>query len=161
MLERANLFIVPLDDQRQWYRYHHLFQQLLRDQLVRKQERNEIAALHSRASNWFAENGLIDEALRYALNAGDLSMAAQLVEQNRLALLNDDKWYVLNMWLARLPDDVIQQRNLKAGDVVKQVAAVAGGSGGGRPHMAQAGGQDASKIDEALASVVSVVRGLM
>ena len=55
-------------------------------------------------------------------------------------------------------DDVIQARGLKAGEIVKQVAEIAGGSGGGRPHMAQAGGRDASKIDEALGAAAGIVR---
>ena len=107
---QVNLFIVPLDGQGKWYRYHHLFQQLLQYQLELKLDKEEIAALHRRASRWYAENGFIDEALHYALKAGDLSAAAQLVEQYGRTLLDEDKWHILEKWMAQLPDDIIQQR---------------------------------------------------
>jgi len=107
---RSNLFTVPLDGQGKWYRYHHLFQQLLQHKLELKLDKVEIAALHRRASRWYTENGIIDEALQHALKAGDLSMAAQLVEENGPGLLNEDKWHTLEKWLAQLPNDLIQQR---------------------------------------------------
>jgi LuxR family maltose regulon positive regulatory protein len=107
---KANLFTVPLDGQGKWYRYHHLFQQLLQHQLELELEKEEIAALHRRASRWYAENEFIDEALHHALKAGDLSRAAQLVEQNGRTLLDEDKWHTLEKWMAQLPDDIIQQR---------------------------------------------------
>jgi len=109
-LHQQNLFIIPLDDQRQWYRYHHLFQELLRNQLAQHLDTDDIAALHCQASTWFAENGLIDEALRHALEAGDIASAAQLVEQNVRTLLNQDQWHTLETWMNQLPDDIIRQR---------------------------------------------------
>ena len=109
-MEEQNLFTIPLDDQRYWYRYHHLFQNLLQHQLAQKLDTQAVAVLYMRASTWYAENGLIDEALHHALKAGNVSAAAQLVEQHGPALLNEDKWYILEKWLARLPDDIIQQR---------------------------------------------------
>jgi LuxR family maltose regulon positive regulatory protein len=107
---QANLFTVPLDGQGKWYRYHQLFQQLLQHRLDRKLDKAEIAALHRRASRWYAENEFIDEALHHALKAGDLSMAAQLVEENGSGLLNEDNWHSLEKWMAQLPDDIIQRR---------------------------------------------------
>jgi LuxR family maltose regulon positive regulatory protein len=107
---KSNLFTVSLDGQGKWYRYHHLFQQLLQHQLELKLDKEEIAALHQRASRWYSENGFIDEALRHALAAGDITAAAELVEEHRPLLLNEDKWYVLERWLAWLPDSTIQQR---------------------------------------------------
>ncbi|MCB0223730.1 MAG: hypothetical protein KDI02_08575, partial [Anaerolineae bacterium] len=109
-MQEQNLFTIPLDDQHHWYRYHHLFQQLLQLQLELKQDAAEMAVLHRRAGAWYAENGFIDEALHHALKAGDLSAAVQLVEHNGPALLNEDKWNTLEKWLAQLPDDIIQQR---------------------------------------------------
>jgi LuxR family maltose regulon positive regulatory protein len=109
-MQKHNLFTIPLDDQYYWYRYHHLFQQLLQHQLEMKLDTEAIAALHRRASRWYAENGFIDEALNHALKAEDISAAAQLVEQNGRTLLDEDKWYILEKWLAKLPDDIIQQR---------------------------------------------------
>ncbi len=109
-LVESNLFAIPLDDYNHWIRYHHLFRDLLLTELARRYDQTEIAALHIKASKWFAQQGFIDEALQHALEAGELPLAAQLVEQNGTALLNEDKWYVLERWLARLPDDIIQQR---------------------------------------------------
>ena len=109
-LEKSDLFVVPLDEQGRWFRYHHLFQQLLQSRLKQRFDPDEISALQMRASCWFAENDLIEEAIQYALAAGDLFAAAQLVEQNRHAPLNEDKWYILEKWLSRLPDDIIHQR---------------------------------------------------
>ena len=66
-MQEQNLFTIPLDDQHHWYRYHHLFQQLLQLQLELKQDTAEMAVLHRRAGAWYAENGFIDEALHHAL----------------------------------------------------------------------------------------------
>ncbi len=109
-LEKAHLFVIPLDDQHRWFRYHRLFQDLLQSQLKRRYSTEEIATLHYRASEWFGENGLIDEAIPRALAAGDVISAAQWVEQNRQAMLNSDRWFVLEKWLSMLPDTVIQER---------------------------------------------------
>jgi LuxR family maltose regulon positive regulatory protein len=109
-LQRAELFLVPLDAQRRWVRYHHLFRELLQHQLRQVLGPDEVAGLHARASGWYAEQGLVDEALKHALAAGDTLCAAQIVEQNRQAALNRDQWPALTRWLARLPDEVKQRR---------------------------------------------------
>lgn len=79
-LDRANLFVVPLDHERHWYRYHHLFEGLLRDRLARTQPERG-AALHRRASDWFASNDLPAEAVRHALAVQDWSRAADVIER--------------------------------------------------------------------------------
>ena len=66
-LRAANLFSIPLDDERRWYRYHHLFQDLLQDRLQQRSSTEAVAELHGRASVWFAQNGLLKEALHHAL----------------------------------------------------------------------------------------------
>ena len=109
-LEVGDLFVVPLDDRREWYRYHHFFQQLLRKQLQRRCRPDEIAAIHARASAWFAQEGLIGEAIEHALAAGDELAAAQLVEENARALLDEDRWPLLEKRLFELSDELIQQR---------------------------------------------------
>ena len=106
-LVTRHFFIIPLDTTGRWFRYHHLFQQLLQDQLNRHQPPETIAGLHSRASDWFAQNQLVEDAIRHAIAAGEPMKAARVVEQNRQAVLNEDKWYVLETWLPMLPDDVI------------------------------------------------------
>ncbi|MDX2501536.1 MAG: LuxR C-terminal-related transcriptional regulator [Deltaproteobacteria bacterium] len=109
-LKKENMFLISLDTENRWFRFHHLFQKLLVNQLKRHFSSEDINALHAQASAWFAENGLIEEAIRHALAADDEIGAAQLVEQNRQAMLDNDTWYVLEKWLSMFPDTVIQQR---------------------------------------------------
>ena len=109
-LQQDHLFIIPLDGQRRWFRYHHLFQQLLLVELKKRYSADEIAVLHLKASSWYSQNGLVDEALQHALEAGDDLAAAQLLEENARTLLDEDRWHVLEKWMARLPDSVIRQR---------------------------------------------------
>ncbi len=109
-LQQDHLFIVPLDGQRRWFRYHHLFQQLLSVELNKRYSADEIAGFHLKASSWYGQNGLLDEALHHALEAGDDLAAAQLLEENARTLLDEDRWHVLERWMARLPDSVIRQR---------------------------------------------------
>ena len=78
-LERSNLFLVPLDDRRQWYRYHHLFGEVLRARLP-DEEPDQVVALHRRASDWFEANGDRTEAIRHAMAAGEFTKAAEFVE---------------------------------------------------------------------------------
>lgn len=89
LLERANLFLVPLDSERRWYRYHHLFGDLLRQRLqasLAGDDSVEIATLHRRASQWFEANGLLLEAFQHAVAAADIDRAAFLVEGNGMPL---------------------------------------------------------------------------
>ncbi|MFC1879426.1 tetratricopeptide repeat protein [Chloroflexota bacterium] len=78
-LDRSNLFIIPLDDRREWFRYHHLFADFLRQRL-RENEPKRIPELHHRASQWYECEGLVDEAIQHALFAGDLDAAIRLVD---------------------------------------------------------------------------------
>ena len=91
-------------------RYHHQFQQLLQWQLQRQWTPEAIAALHDRASQWFEDEGLLDEALEHAVRIGNFDRAARLIEKHRVEMLNDDRWYVLERWLERLPDSIRRQR---------------------------------------------------
>jgi LuxR family maltose regulon positive regulatory protein len=79
ILERENLFVVPLDDERRWYRYHHLFAEALRVRLAGRHG-DRVAELHAAASRWLAENGLLDDAVRHAIASGDHERTADLVE---------------------------------------------------------------------------------
>jgi len=82
-LEKSDLFVVPLDEQGRWFRYHYLFQKLLQRKLKQQFDTDGISAIHRRAGRWFAENILIDEALQHMLAAGDVSAAAQLIEKKQ------------------------------------------------------------------------------
>jgi LuxR family maltose regulon positive regulatory protein len=108
-LERRNLFIVPLDDERRWYRYHHLFSDLLRQQLQR-QRPHLVPELHRRASEWYEEHGLIPEAVSHALASGDLERAACLIEQTAWPMLTRGAMSTLLGWLDALPDESVRSR---------------------------------------------------
>lgn len=95
-LERDNLFVVPLDDERRWYRYHHLFRDLLRQRLSQKHGRDEIANMHIRASEWFEQNGEVGEAFQHAMSAADVERAARLLERSWLGM---DETFQSGTWL--------------------------------------------------------------
>lgn len=109
-LEQANLFLVSLDFEGNWYRYHHLFQELLAHRLHTQLAGEEIAALHNKASAWFAANALIEEAMAHSLAAGDQVTAARLVERNYRKAVNLGQWPRLRRWMAILPESMILQR---------------------------------------------------
>ncbi len=109
-LERANLFIVPLDDERRWYRYHHLFAELLRQRLQQSSEAYNVAALHSRASHWYEENGLEMEAFHHAAAAHDVDRALRLIEGGGLPLYFRGEVTPVQQWLDALPEAEFEAR---------------------------------------------------
>jgi len=111
MLEHANLFIVPLDDERRWYRYHHLFADLLRQRL-RTIHRNLVPALHHRASEWYAENGFTDEAIEHALRAEDFEWAVSLIEKQADSIWERGEHAKLLKWTSKLPAEYLSARPL-------------------------------------------------
>ncbi|HEX5289958.1 MAG TPA: LuxR C-terminal-related transcriptional regulator, partial [Streptosporangiaceae bacterium] len=108
--ERAGLFVVPLDEVRGWWRYHHLFADLLRVRL--QQEKPDRAAqLHRNAAAWYAERGLADDAIRHAVAAGELTWAARLIEQNFDAAHSlRGEAATVQRWLTPLPADLVRSR---------------------------------------------------
>jgi len=106
-LQQANLFVIPMDDQHRWFRYHHLFQQLLQRRLKRRFSPDDIATLHKQAGIWFAEKGLLDEAFRHMLTSGDIPAAARLVARHRHDLMNQEQWHRLAHWMGMLPSKII------------------------------------------------------
>jgi LuxR family maltose regulon positive regulatory protein len=110
-LERANLFIVPLDHVRQWYRYHRLFADLLRDRLHQIQV-EYVPELHRRASEWCEQQGLADGAFAHAMAAGDAQRAVQLAEAHAKQLVQRGEVATLLRWLEAIPDPVIRSRPL-------------------------------------------------
>jgi LuxR family maltose regulon positive regulatory protein len=108
-LEAANLFIVPLDDERHWYRYHRLFSDLLRKRLWQTSP-DLSATLHRRASLWHQQQGLMAAAIEHALAATDLERAATLVEENVEATLMRSEITTFLNWVARLPDECVRAR---------------------------------------------------
>jgi LuxR family maltose regulon positive regulatory protein len=108
-LEQTNLFIVALDDERQWYRYHRLFAQVLRQRLQQTAS-TLIPTLHQHASRWYEEHGLFVEAISHALLASAFEEAARLIEQYAGALLLEGQMQMLCDWLHALPDILILDR---------------------------------------------------
>jgi LuxR family maltose regulon positive regulatory protein len=107
-LERANVFVVPLDDQRQWYRYHHLFGEMLRARLLRGASEVEIATLHRRASAWYERQGLVVEAVQHALAAREWEPAARLIKDHGMLLTQSGQVHTVLGWLDALPAAVVQ-----------------------------------------------------
>jgi LuxR family maltose regulon positive regulatory protein len=105
-IHRANLFVVPLDDERRWFRYHHLFAQLLRNELARG-EPEESRALHGRAATWFAAAGDTAAAVSHALEAGDHAFAGELVAAGWRRSFNAGQLDTVRAWLHALPGDLV------------------------------------------------------
>ena len=108
-LDRGNLFVVPLDDRRRWYRYHHLFADVLQTYL-RAEQPDQVPELHRRASDWFAANGEPTAAIRHALAAADFPRAADLIELAVQELRRTRQDALLRSWLEALPDELIRTR---------------------------------------------------
>ena len=108
-LDRGNLFLVPLDDHRQWYRYHHLFGDVLRARLLDEQP-DRVPDLHRRASGWYEQNGEPSEAIRHALAAEDFERAADLVELAVPAMRRIRQEATVLGWLQALPSEVVKRR---------------------------------------------------
>ena len=106
MLEHANLFIVPLDDERRWYRYHNLFADLLRQRL-RQTQPEERLALHRKASEWYEQNHFADEAIEHVLCIKDYERAAHLIEDQFGVRYERGKHTKLRIWLAELPEEMV------------------------------------------------------
>ncbi len=108
-LERVNLFLVPLDSERRWYRYHRLFADLLRQRLRRSREESA-AQLHLRASRWYGDSGLEVEAFRHAAAAGDLDLAGRLIDGRGMPLHFRGAMAPVLHWLASLPAAAMKSR---------------------------------------------------
>ncbi|QXC60659.1 LuxR C-terminal-related transcriptional regulator [Aquihabitans sp. G128] len=112
-LDRDNLFVVPLDDRRSWYRYHHLFADVLRAHLL-DEEADRVPELHRRASDWYDGIGQAGEAIVHALEGGDAERAAELIEVAAPAMQQSRQERTLRDWLERLPADVYADRPVLA-----------------------------------------------
>jgi LuxR family maltose regulon positive regulatory protein len=108
-LEAANLFLIPLDGERRWYRYHHLFADLLRQRL-RQTLPEQVPMLHCRASEWYTRHGFQFEAVHHALAGGDLERAADLIEANGLSLIGQGAFATVRNWIDTLPKSFVWKR---------------------------------------------------
>ncbi len=108
-LERGNFFVVPLDDTRHWYRYHHLFAEVLSARLLAEQP-THVSTLHRRASAWYEQHGSVVDAIRHALAAEDFGRVADLVELAVPAMARSRQEATVLGWLKALPDDLVRAR---------------------------------------------------
>lgn len=106
-LERDNLLVVPLDDRREWFRYHHLFQDVLRQELAREHDAAHVVELHRRAAAWWDEQGEPGEAVHHLLAAGDPGAAGELVSRWWNAELQRGRLMTVLGWLERLPAETV------------------------------------------------------
>jgi LuxR family maltose regulon positive regulatory protein len=108
-LQRGNLFLIPLDDKREWYRYHHLFADVLRMHLTTEQP-EQVSTLHRRASEWCEKNNLTTEAIYHALVGADFERAAGLIELTAPAMRMNRQEAMLLSWMKSLPEEIFQYR---------------------------------------------------
>ncbi|MBW1750524.1 MAG: response regulator, partial [Deltaproteobacteria bacterium] len=110
-LTEGNLFVIPLDSHGKWFRFHHLFQQLLQHELTKRMSSDEIADLHVRAGQWFESQNFIDEAIEHLLAAGDTVGAAEIIEQRHWLVEQETSgWRSLERWLSILPAEIKKKR---------------------------------------------------
>jgi LuxR family maltose regulon positive regulatory protein len=109
-LEDANLFVVSLDEQREWFRYHHLFRDLLRNRLQTSRSPEQVAALHVRAGEWLGATREAEAAVEHFLKAGRPDLAGDVVEQNRREALDSERWRALERWVHRLGLELVHSR---------------------------------------------------
>ncbi len=108
-LERAHLFLVPLDEERRWYRFHTLFREVLLARLQVAQP-EQVSRLHREAASWYAAHGFLHEAISHALEAGDFASAADLMERWILPQHWRNEFHLLRRWAAQLPEEVLHAR---------------------------------------------------
>ena len=108
-LERSNLFLVPLDGNRQWYRYHHLFGEVLHSRMIEEQP-GQSADLHRRAGDWYESKGMPSEVVRHSLAGEDFERAAAVMEIEALPMMGRCEEPTLLEWLNQLPDEVVRVR---------------------------------------------------
>jgi LuxR family maltose regulon positive regulatory protein len=112
-LDQQNLFVIPLDDRREWYRYHHLFADVLRARLL-EEDPDATGELHRRASLWYADHGEPSDAIRHALAAGDFARAAALAELAMPAMRRGRQDVTIREWAQLFPEDIVRVRPVLA-----------------------------------------------
>ena len=154
-LEASNLFVVPLDDRRAWYRYHRLFADLLRNRLQRAHP-GRVPVLHRRASKWYEQSGSMAGAIDHALAAGDLERAADLIEQEAESTLMRGQAATFLRWVNALPDELVRARPTLCTLYAWMLMMY------GRPvEVVESLLQDAGRGDELADGRATALRGLM
>ncbi|MEZ4735054.1 MAG: LuxR C-terminal-related transcriptional regulator [Caldilineaceae bacterium] len=109
-LEHANLFLIALDDERHWYRYHHLFRELLQQRLREQFDGTTLHALHRRAADWYVAHELTDEAIHHYLAATAVEQAADLIEEVGYETIGKSNLTRVRLWLEKLPGELVRAR---------------------------------------------------
>ena len=109
-LERTNLFVIPLDDERRWVRYHHLFADQLQSTLRQRKSAEEIRELHRRAGRWHQSEGSLEEAMSHAMAARDFERAASMIEERFTSIFSRSEVPVLLGWIEQLPEQIVRSR---------------------------------------------------
>jgi LuxR family maltose regulon positive regulatory protein len=109
-IQRSGVFTIPLDNEGRWFRFHHLFQELLTVELKQRFGPKEIAELHTRAARWFEDHDLVDEAIDHSIASGDQASAADIVERHIRPEMSGGSWYTVKEWLNKLPESEIESR---------------------------------------------------
>ena len=138
-LERGNMFLVPLDDRRRWYRYHHLFADVLQVRLLDERQ-HDVADLHRRASEWYEQNGEQSVAIRHALSAEDFERTADLIEVAIPAMRRGRQEATVRGWVEALPDDLIGTGRCSASTMPGHCCSVASSRALSRAYGTPSGG---------------------
>jgi LuxR family maltose regulon positive regulatory protein len=157
-LEHGHLFIVPLDESRQWYRYEHLFDDLLRHQCETVYGTEQVAALHRKASQWYEDNNLPDEAIHHALKAEDWQQAIRLIDAHGEAHRKRGEFNTLLGWLQAIPHEVLREQLRLYSQYAALLAAV------GQLNAAEAALnylESRAQDDTALQGEAAFVRGMV
>jgi LuxR family maltose regulon positive regulatory protein len=157
LLEASNLFLVPLDEERCWYRYHHLFADILRQRLEREQA-DLVPELHRRASAWYEREGLITEAVGHALTCGDFERAAYLILEAGWATFTRGEMRTILGWIAVLPDDIVRA-NPQLGVLHAWAMAKSGDLDGAERRLRQLDGNRLHGEATAVRAYIAGVRG--
>jgi LuxR family maltose regulon positive regulatory protein len=109
-INQANLFLVPLDLSKSWFRFHHLLQSMLQDLALTRLGKDEIRNIHIRASRWFEDHDFLGDAIRHALSANCPGEAADVISRHRNMIMNHERWHQLGIWLRLLPPQIVASR---------------------------------------------------
>jgi LuxR family maltose regulon positive regulatory protein len=108
-MEQANLFTIPLDDQKYWYRFHHLFRNVLHLHATEKYGADEVFTLHLRAGEWFADNNMLEEAIGHYIKGNAVEKAVELFARHRIGLQNGKQWPKMQRLLNLFPFDSLDE----------------------------------------------------
>ena len=106
LIHRSGVFVIALDGQRRWFRFHHFFQDLLKSQLVKKYNPEAISELHTRAAQWLEANGYLEEAVRHFVMSGDQQNMCAFILRNRRQLFQNEEWLRIDALLSKIPPTI-------------------------------------------------------